>query len=1071
MASLRLALLGGFEARLASGQPLPLPRAKARAVLALLALQPDKTLARDKLTSVLWPEFPEVRARHCLRQTLFTLRKSVPSLDLAVDGDSLTLPASVVTVDVAQFQALVARATPEALAQASGLYRGDLLEGIRVNEPPFEDWLRGERERLRELAINALGTLLAHHSAGGATDEAVQVALRLVSIDPLHETAHRALIRLHAATGRRALALRQYETFARTLKRELGVAPEPETVQCYEEVRRRDVRRERSAGAQTPAIRSTQIPLVGREHDLARLTSALDGAWLGRGASIAIVGEAGVGKTRLVEELAERANRRGGRILLARAFEMERGFSFGCWLDALRPTVAYGSLTLRELEPVWRRELTRLFPETGAQSPPQTDATKGNVQLFEAVVRLVDRLALERPNVLIFEDIHWADEMSLCLLSFVAHRIAERRVLMVATAREEEVADLPRLRILLETLGRDPRHVRLSLSPLSRPATAALTRSIARAAVDPETLSALMQRVWEVSDGNPFVTIETVRALEEDRPASGSPPLPARITELISNRLDSLEGGAGRLVEAAAVIGREFEPEVLQLAVGLGALETAMGIELLVRRRVLAARGDWLDFVHDRVREVAIGRLLPLRRRLLHTQVAAAIAQTYERDLAMHAGRLAMHYREGHAWDKALPFLVMAGRQAAARTSHREAVTCYEQALVALAHLPATSETGPQTIELYFALRHSLAVLDERDRVEFCLREAERRSAELGDSERLGWALCHLSRELLASGRSAASREHAERALGIGESIGRGALAGHASYRLAQAYLSAGDYCEARDRLTRLLAAVDADPSRVREGQLGSVTIQGRAWLAWALGELGDFAAGVVWGREALRLAEERRDDPYSLGWACTGLAEIYRVKGDLAPAVELLERVRELAARHELQDLTMSVTRTLGNAYALSGRLREGVGLLRRAVVLLEANGYRRQHATWFLEQLGRALLLDGAADEAQALALRALAQARARRERGCEAYALWLLGDVAARRERADVEIAERHYREAIELATELAMRPLVARVHRGLGTLYDRAVAKRESARAHLATARAMADEMGLQDLTGE
>jgi tetratricopeptide (TPR) repeat protein len=672
----------------------------------------------------------------------------------------------------------------------------------------------------------------------------------------------------------------------------------------------------------------------------------------------------------------------------------------------------------------------------------------------------------DQPHVLIFEDLHWADEMSLRLLSFVAHRIADRRVLVVATAREEEVVDLPCLRTLLETLSRDARHVRVALSPLSRTALASLTRAVTTPVGNRGTFAALEQRVWEVSEGNPFVALETVRALQESGAAPESTPLPLRVAELISNRLDRLDDRVRELVEVAAVIGREFEPEVLQRAAGAGVSEAAASIQLLARRGVLAARGNQLDFVHDRVREVALARLLPLRRRLLHAQVATAIAQTYERDLAVHAGRLAMHYREGHVWDKALPFLVMAGRQAAARTAHREAVTWYEHALDALSRLPTASEHGPETIELYFALRHSLAVLDERDRVELCLREAERRSAQLGDSERLGWALCHLSRELLASGRNAASREHAQRALGIGKSMGFGVLASHASYRLAQAYLSAGDYREVRDRLTRILAATDVDPSRARDGRLATLTIQGRAWLGWALGELGDFAEGIGWGRDAVRRAEDRLHDPYSLGWACTGLAEIYRIQGNLTPAVELLERVRELAARHGLQDLTMSVTRTLGNAYALSGRLREGLDLLRQALAMLEANGYRRQYATCFLEQLGRALLLDGALDEAYGLASRALAHARERGERGWEAYALSLLGDVAARRECSDVEVAEHHYCEAIALGTELAMRPLIACAHLRLGTLYEGAVGKSESARAHLATAHAMAHELGLQ-----
>jgi len=948
MECLRLALLGGFEARMASGQSLCLPRAKAAAVLGILALHPGQAFARDRLASMLWPEFPEDQARHNLRQTLFTIRKSVPGLDLVVDGDSLALPPSAVTVDVAEFQALVARATPEALTEASNLYRGALFEGLRVNERPFEDWLLGERERLREMAVDAMRSLLAHHSASGSTAEAIQTALRLVAIDPLQETAHRALIGLYAAMGRRSCALRQYETCARVLKRELGVAPEPETTQLYQKVLRRETRPRDSDSAPSsargrlePSRLHDHVPLVGRKQEFAVLARALDGAWQGGGMSIAIVGEAGVGKTRLVEELADWAHRRGGRVLVGRSFEMEQGLSFGCWLDALRATVAGERRILEELDPTWRRELTRLFPDASGLGPAYAGAPDAYLQLFEAVARLVGRLALHRRHVLVFEDLHWADEMSLRLLSFVVHRIGDLGALVVATAREEDVADLPHLRALLETLGRDARHIRLHLAPLSRSATGALTRALARPARDAATLASLEHRVWTVSEGNPFVALEAVRALEENHPASEElrTGVSARVTEMIANRLDRLDEKASALVAAAAVIGREFESEIIMRAAGLNAPDTASGVEMLVRRRVLLARGERLDFTHARVREVAIGRLLPPRRQLVHARVAAALEHIYGGDLATHAGRLAMHYREGQVWDKAVQFLLVAGRQAAARAAHREAVTCFEQALAAVAHLPAVRETAEQTIDLYLELHQSLAVLAERDRLAAYLREAERRSAQLGDSRRLGWALCQLSRELLAGGQGAASREHAQRARAIGESVGDGPLAALASYRFSQAYLSAGDYRQARDRLGALVAAADADPSWIPVKQRGLFTIQARAWLT-----------------------------------------------------------------------------------------------------------------------------------DEAHDLAERALAQARERGERGYEAYALWLLGDVAARREQIEVETADRHYRRAIALAAELGMQPLLARAHRGLGALCRRA-GREGPAGSHLATAIAIAGSIGLRNLPGE
>ena len=1075
MASLHLNLLGGFEARLASGRLLRLPRAKARAVLAILSLRAGQPLARDKLASLLWPEFPEGHARHSLRQTLFTLRKAASALDLVSDADALAIPTTLVSVDATEFQRLVARATPDALAQACALYRGDLLEGFRVHEGPFEDWLLGERERLHQLAVDALRRLVEHYSSSGSTAEAIQTALRLVAIDPLQEVAHRLLMRAYAATGRRASAVRQYEVCKRLLRRELGVAPEPETSRLYEEIRASESRprdsknvRGASGGSVAGDGRPAAAPLVGRARERAALEGALDRAWQRQGTSVAVVGEAGVGKTRLVAALAEAARRRGARVLVGRAFEMEQGLSFGPWLDALRPVLVDEPRARPALDPVWQRELARFFPETGARRAVRPGDPEGHGPLFEAVVRLLEQLASIRPHVLLFEDLHWADETSIRLLSFVAHRIGGHRVLIVATAREEEVAEAPRLQTFLEALSHDVSCVRLHLAPLSRDLTNALTRSLVRLR-DPARLAEMERRVWETSEGNPFVAVEAVRALEDDH-AVYPPGPPPRVTEMIGHRLDRLDDNAAALVAAAAVIGREFDAEILQHATGLSAADTVSGIEQLVRRHLLAAQGERLDFVHDRVRAVALGRLLPLRRRLVHAQVAGAIAQAYRGDLSTHAGRLAMHYCQGQVWDRAFEFSILAGRQAAARTAHRAAVTHFDQALAALAHLPASREIDAQSIDLHFDLRRSLAVLAERDRVAACLREIERRATLLGDSRRLGWASCHVSREVLASGDLAGAGAHAERALAIATSVADPELATVASYRLAQRYLSAGHYRETRDHLVAVTRFA-ADPSRLDARQIGLYVVQARGWLGWALGELGEFDAGLEWCEEGIRIAEHWLDrDPYSLGWAYIGLAEVHRVKGDLTSAVDLLERVRALTDQYDMEDLKIAVTRTLGNAYALSGRLRHGLGLLRQAMSMLQSAGSRRQHATAFLEQLGRACLLDGKLGEARDLATRALAQARARGERGYEAYALWLLGDVAGHAERADVDGGEGCYRSAIALAGELGMRPLVARAHRGLGSLYQLA-GRREAARSQLATARAMADEMGLVDLPGE
>ena len=241
MARLTLSLLGGFQARLDLGLPLALP-VKARALLAYLALRSGQAQPRDKLATLLWGGNSDEQARSNLRHTLFTIRKAVSAASpppLSSEGQLVGFAQNALDVDVLQFEALVREATPEALEQASALYQGELLDGLGVNEPSFEEWLLTERERLRELALEALARLLAHENKTGMTQRAIQTATRLLALDPLQEAVHRTLMRLYARQGRRAAALKQYRTCVEVLGRELGAGPEHSTRQLYRELKER----------------------------------------------------------------------------------------------------------------------------------------------------------------------------------------------------------------------------------------------------------------------------------------------------------------------------------------------------------------------------------------------------------------------------------------------------------------------------------------------------------------------------------------------------------------------------------------------------------------------------------------------------------------------------------------------------------------------------------------------------------------------------------------------------------------------------------------------------------------
>lgn len=342
MGRLTLSLLGGFEVRSGSGSPTAIPTKKAQALLAYLVLTPDQMHPRDKLAALLWGDRTPASARNSLRQTLFVLRKALDSearATLIITGDAITLAPDAVQTDVAAFRRAVAEGTPTALEHAAALYRGDLLAGLAVAEPAFEDWLMSERERLHELALEALARLLGRQLATGAAAAGVQTALQLLALDPLEEAAHRALMRLYVQLGRRDAALRQYQHCVETLQRELRVEPEPETKQLYQEFKDLDVPSDfpmRSLDARRHNLPVQLTRFIGREREMSDLKKGLETNRL-----LTVSGPGGGGKTRLALQVAA---------------DLVDRYSDGVWLvqmaavaePALVPRVVASALEVRE---------------------------------------------------------------------------------------------------------------------------------------------------------------------------------------------------------------------------------------------------------------------------------------------------------------------------------------------------------------------------------------------------------------------------------------------------------------------------------------------------------------------------------------------------------------------------------------------------------------------------------------------------------------------------------------------------------------------------------------------------
>ena len=394
-----------------------------------------------------------------------------------------------------------------------------------------------------------------------------------------------------------------------------------------------------------------------------------------------------------------------------------------------------------------------------------------------------------------------------------------------------------------------------------------------------------------------------------------------------------------------------------------------------------------------------------------------------------------------------------AGEKVEARSAYPEAVGYFEQALSALAHLPETRDTREQAIDLRLALRTALWPSGDFVRTLTCLREAEALATALDDPRRLGQVSIFLSHQFYTEGAYDQAIVAAERALALATSGGEVILQARAHQSLGVAYQFLGHYRRAIDCLEQAVVALDGVEHRERFGTVILPAVLARAWLAVCQAELGLFAEGRSRGDEGLRIAEAVAQ-PGSLMMASWEIGLLALRQGDLPRALFRLEQAVALCQNADLPFYFPRMASVLGAAYTLGGRVADAVPLLTQALEQTTATGMVGDQALCQLS-LSEAQLLTGRLEEAHILAERTLAHARERQERGYQAYALSLLGDIAARREPPESASAETHYRQALALAEELGMRPLQAHCYLGLGTLYVQ-MGRPEPARAALTAA---------------
>lgn len=935
-----LSLLGPPQLLVGDQPWTQLPR-KAVAMVAYLASQGGRA-DRGTLASLLW-EGDEESTRRNLRQELFRLKGTPWERMLEQSAQHIVLTA--VETDLERFLKHLSRGQ---WAEAAGLWRGGLLAGFEVRATEaFEEWLALEQTRWQSLYREAMLGWARSLEAASRQREALSVYQRLLEQDPLQEAEQQAVMRLLAALGELPAALRQYEHYARLLESELGVEPSPETQALYRHLRRGSL----DAVVLTPASPASlqDPPLVARSEDWAWLETHL-----GQGL-VLLVGEVGVGKSRLAQDFAKRR----GQVFQLRQRESLRELGFGGLIEAVRGAMEAGQ-SLEGLEPVWRDELAQLLPELGSFVG---GAANARLRLFEALARTL--LALARPGgTVLWEDLHWADPPTLEFLGYLARRASRLGIYLLGTARSEGYQrGHPLYEALRPLSGEGLLHVR-SLEALSQSGVHELVRRLS--GTPGGTLFA--QRLHKATGGNPLYLLQTLRFLFDQgllRVEGGrwhTPfdsitadyrelPLPPSVREVVQQRLERLPRAARELSQALAIADAPLEPSVLA---AFSSDEAAL--EHLLHSGIVQQSPEGYALAHDLLRSAILETLSEAARRRLHRRLAEVLRET-----GAPPERLAHHLEAAGQLAQAARAHLAVGRKLRVGPLGRTALAHYTKALELMGPLAPPQERFQvlaECAELKLALgeeaqaeRLELARLlgevpEERFRVFLLEAEAAVQSGRVAEGAQAARQALELARTAWQKGQALfrlawleyrggdpdAQLEPLTEAIRYFELSGDRPMEAHALRNLAGYYSRIGEHAKAREAYNKALVLAEglADDLLLRRLK--------------ADGAIVDFVRGayhlsIAAGETLLAEARERGDL-----WAVWDALHILCLNAGavgLSPELEqaLREALQEAEAVRAYRDV--SILRTaLGTALMVENRLGEALEELQQALRVMRDLG-----------------------------------------------------------------------------------------------------------------------------------
>ncbi len=714
---MRINLFGNLRISLAGRSVTAVSTNRLQSLIAYLILHGDAPQPRERLAFLLWPASIESQARTNLRQLLHHLKRALPAEGNWLETTHFAVrwrQDATCSIDVVDFQAAIADASSarmeedraremQALTAAVHLYEDDLLPGL------YDDWITPLREEYRKRISEVLQRLATLFEEQSEYPEAIPYAERLVALDPLSESHHQLLIRLHAANHDRSSALRAYHRCMRILRREMGVEPGPATLELFERILKAETgtsgdHKSGSLVAKPISHLQKVRALVGRTMEWHELISAWQSA-VEDGPRVAVIsGEPGIGKTRLADELYQACVRQGHAAARSRCYAGQGQVAYAPVAEWLRSDAVRAGWS--SLKPQQVAELARLVPEIREQFPDLELLRSGPSPLAESWQRLHFYESLSaafgnsrRPLLLYLDDMQWCDPDSFEWLNALLSSPAAAGILVLGTVRAEETGREHPFTRFLTGLRQSGKVLEIPLEPLNAEETADLARLESAKPLEGGNLG----EIFRATRGNPLFVVESVRAGLQS----------TRVHAVIASRLAQLTAPSYELAGMASVVGRPFSFELLEKATDWDEASVSQALDELWLRRIVESRGaSEYDFTHDRLREVACEELSLVRRRYLHRRVARAMAEVYAADIESWDGQIASHFEQAGMAEEAIEHYGRAAAYARQRYADSEAADSLRRALVLCRGFPESARRLTQELDLLVTLGAALVTTE-----------------------------------------------------------------------------------------------------------------------------------------------------------------------------------------------------------------------------------------------------------------------------------------------------------------------------------------------------------------------